>query len=262
MYYGLAGIASLTLSLFFLWGHSGPYRLVADLQQSLWGVNILQLSLLVCWIVLYAPMHFGVHQIEKRSGVKQDPQLWKRAVATFNFLSDERPGQVVTFGIVAFAMGGWLLMSALTSGPLTTLSVAAVEAGEKPASRYVRLTGGKILPDAKMTFTRNSSVEFYFPVIGTADPDPDQITVFVRLDGRDALSPPDEIVGELEYDGLPGALRAGLADKHLIAPNYFVVRHGRNPGEQTSFLSGLCVVGATAIVAGLLWAKSRKTARS
>jgi hypothetical protein len=46
MFYGIAGIVSLLLSLFF-WSsyYSGPYRLVADLQSSLWGTNVINISI-------------------------------------------------------------------------------------------------------------------------------------------------------------------------------------------------------------------------
>lgn len=261
MYYGLSAIAAMVLTGLFWRGHSGPYGLVADLQQSLWGVNLLQLSLLACWAVLYAPMHVVVRTLEKRSGVKRDPLAWQRFVALFTFLSDTRPGQVVGLGSILFLMGGWFLTSAMTSGPLTTLAVADAEAGEQPASRYVRLTGGKILLDSQLSFTRNGSVELYYPVIATTDPrEPERFTVFARLDGANAGRLPEALVGELEFDGLPGALRSILAAKDRLAPRYFVVRHGRDPSQQTSFLTGMCGLGAVAIVVGLLWARSRKAA--
>jgi hypothetical protein len=75
----------------------------------------------------------------------------------------------------------------------------------------------------------------------------------VRLDGENPAIPLHGIVGELEYDGLPGALRAPLDDQGLLGPNYFVVRHGRNPQEEVSFLIGLTVIGAVVFLGGVGW---------
>src|SRR5262245_6390229 len=107
MYYGLAGIASVLLTLFFWWSYSGPFRLIADLQSALWGVNIINISFLVSWAALYVPLHLVVSRVEKRFGVKRDPLSWTRLVALFNFFFEQRPGQLSGVGVIIFCMGGW-----------------------------------------------------------------------------------------------------------------------------------------------------------
>ena len=261
MYYGLAGIVSLSLSLFFWWSYSGPYRLVADLQSSLWGVNIVNISLIVCWAVSYAPLHFLVSRVEKRFGVKRAPLTWTRFVALLNFFFERRPGQLAGLGLIIFCMGAWFWGNAATSGPLTTFTVAQAQRGERPASRYVRLTDAKILTDSELSYKRNSSLEHYYPVTSKEE-SVERIRVFVRLDGADVQAPPDEILGELEFDGLPGPLRAQVADKNLLAPDYFVVRHGRDPASEGSFAAKMAAFGGILIAAGLVWARATRKASS
>lgn len=260
MYYGIAGIVSFGATMFFWWSYSGPYRLIAGLQQSLWGVNLMQLTLALCWAALFTPLYLLVSQVEKRAGITKDPLTWTRFVAMFNFLADTRAGQGATFGILLFCMGGWFLGGAVTSGPLTTFTVAQAERGERPASNYVRITDAKILTNVPLTYTRNSSVEHYYPVVSRESVS-EKFKVFVRLDGAAAIAPPDEIVGELELDGLPGPLREHLAEKDFLAPDYFVVRHGRDPGSQSSFALILLGLGAVMFTGALLWARSKARPR-
>jgi hypothetical protein len=256
MFYGLAGVASLALSLFFWWSYSGPYRLIADLQSWLWGVNVINISLILSWAALYTPLHILVARVERRFGVKREPLGWKRLVALFNFFFEQRPGQVAGIGLIIFCVGGWFWGNSATTGPLTTLSVAEAERGTRPQSRYVRLTDAKILTESELSYKRNSSIEHYYPVTSKQG-DASQIRVFVRLDGSDATSPPEEIIGELEFDGLPGPLRVHVADKGLLAPDYFVVRHRRDPASESSFAAKMAAVGAVVFAAGLLWARAR-----
>ena len=257
MYYGLAGIASFALSLFFWWSYSGPYRLIADLQSKLWGVNLINVSLLLSSALLYAPLHFLVSSVERRVGVQRPPLTWKRLKALVDFFFEQTPGRVAGVGLIVFAVGGWLWSVDVTSGPLTTFTVAQAERGERPASRYVRLPDAKVQLDSELSYKRDGTLEHYYPAVsGSAMPE--QFRVFVRLDGKDAASPPAEIVGELTFDGLPGPLRAHLADQNLLAPDYFVVRHGRNPGKEARVAGGMAGLGALLFAAGLLWARSRR----
>ncbi len=159
MHYGLAGIVSLVLSLFFWRSYSGPYRLVADLQSSLWGVNIINISLIVCWAVSYAPLHVLVSRVEKRFGVKRAPLTWTRLVALANFCFEQRPGQLDRLGLIIFCMGGWFWGNSATNGPLITFTVAQAQHGEQP-------------------------LEHYSPVTSKQEPS-ERIRVFVRLDGAD-----------------------------------------------------------------------------
>jgi hypothetical protein len=260
VFYGIAAILSALATALCWWRHAGPYRWVADLQQSLLGVNLLQISLLLCWAGLYLPLHFVAQRFDRRFGGKGDPLAWKRLVALWSFFNEGRGGQVAIAGLTIFGVGAWMLISAASSGPLTTLSVASAEAGERPKSRHVHLEDAKVIFNVPLTYTRDHSVEHYYPVISEKDAtEPDQLMVFVRLDGKDDRDPPPhDIVGELELDGLPGALRAPLEDKKLLAPGYFVVRHGWNPEEQIPFRLGLCGVGALVFSGGLFWARRNR----
>ncbi len=261
MYYALAGLASLVLSLLSWRSYWGPYRLIADLQSSLWAVDIVNISLIVCWALFYAPLHLLVGRVEKRFGVTREPVTWKRLVAVLNFFFEQRPGQLAGIGLIIFCMGAWFWGSSATAGPLTTFSVAQAERGERPTSRYVRLTDGRILTESELSFTRNGSVEHYYPVTSKQG-GADRFRVFVRLDGSDALSPPAEIIGELSFDGLPGPLRAHVADQNLLAPDYFVVRHRRNPGSEGVFAAEMAAFGALLFAGGLVWSRARKRQRA
>ncbi len=257
MRYALAGIVALLAALLSWWSFWGPYRWVSELQSWAWGVDWIQLSLLLCWAAFYTPMHVIVAAWERRHGAVVEPLTWRRAVAAANFLFEQRPGQLMGVGIIFFAMGGGFWSNAMTSGPLTSLTMAEADQGVRPRSRYVHLTGGRVLLDSELTFTRNGSAERYFPVVSN---DTEQLRVFARLDGRDATAPPDELEGELSYDGLPGPLRAPLADKGLLAPDYFVLRHGSDPASGARAGAYMALFGALLIAIGWLWARRRKRA--
>lgn len=257
MYYGIAGVVSLALSLLFWWGYSGPYRLVAELQSWLWGVNVINLSLLVCWAALYVPLHALVARVERRFGVRREPVSWTRLVALLNFFFEQRPGQLAGIGLIVLGMGGWFLATSLTRGPLTTFTMAQAQRGERPASRYVRLTGAQVLTGSELSYKRDSSVEHYYPVLPKQEA-AGRIRAFVRLE-RGASAPPDEIVGTLEFDGLPRPLRARVEEKNLLAADYFVIEHGRTPASQSSAAAILVGIGGALMAAGFLWWKAQRT---
>ena len=225
------------------------------------GVNIINISLIVCLAVSYAPLHVLVSRLEKRFGVKRDPLAWTRLVSLLNFFFEQRPGNLAGIGLIIFCLGGWFWGNSATSGPLTTFTVAEAQRGERPPSRYIRLTDAKILTDSELSYERNSSVEHYYPVTSKQEA-ADRFRVFVLLDGADALSPPEEIVGELEFDGLPGPLRAYVADKNILAPDYFVVRHRRDPAREGSFAAKMAGFGALLFAAGLVWARARNSSKA
>jgi hypothetical protein len=259
MLYGLAGVVSFLGVLLSWWAFQGPYRWVSQLQSWAWGVDWVQLSFVVSWAALYLPLHALASAWERRHGSTKEPLTWQRFVALFNFLFEERPGQVAGVGIIVFAMGGWFWLSHATSGPLTSFTMAAADRGERPASRHVRLTGGQILLDSELTFTRSGSAERYFPVVSQAT---QKLRVFARLDGKYATSPPDELEGELIYDGLPGPLRAQVADKGALAPDYFVVYHDKDPSKGAAGAAYMAGFGALLMTVGLVWARARRRAPS
>lgn len=254
MLYGFAGIVSLVGVLLSWWSFRGPYRWASELQSWAWGVDWVQLSFIVSWAALYVPLHLLVGRWERRYGSVREPISWQRLVAAFNFFFEERPGQLAGIGIIVFAMGAWFWTNDVTSGPLTSFSMAEADRGEHPRSRYVHLSGGTLLLDSELQFTRGGDVEHYFPVVSSAT---QRLRVFARLDGKFSTSPPDELEGELTYDGLPGPLRAPLADKGSLAPDYFVLRHGRNPTADAAFAAYMALFGAALFAAGLSWARLR-----
>jgi hypothetical protein len=254
MYYRLAALASFLLSLFFWRSYSGPYRLVADLQSSVWRVDYVIMSLPACWAMLYVPLHLVVGRIERHFGEPREPVIWRRLVALLAFLFGERPGQVAGIGAVLLGLGGWLWVKTATSGPLTTFTVLQAQRGESPPSRYVRMPDAEIRWSRELTFKDNNWVHRYYPVTSKQSAS-DRFRVFVEIEGPQSI---EELVGELEFDGLPGPLRAQLADQELLAPGYFVIRYHRDPTEGGAL--GVTMAGAGTILCacGLFWAWSRR----
>jgi hypothetical protein len=257
MLYGLAGIVSFVGVLLSWWSFRGPYRWVSELQSWAWGIDWMQLSFVVSWAGLYLPLHAVADAWQRRHGRPTEPITWQRFVAGFNFLFEQRPGQVTGVGIIVFTMGGWFWLGHATSGPLTSLTMAAADRGERPGSRHVRLTGGRILLDSELTFTRNRKPERYFPVVSDATR---KLRVFARLDGKYVTSPPAQLEGELIYDGLPGPLRARLADEGSLAPDHFVLHHGRDPTQQAAGVGYMAAFGALLMTTGLVWTRARRRA--
>jgi hypothetical protein len=258
MTYGIAGIVTFLAALGSWHAYAPPYRWIASLQQAIFGVDLVQISIFVTWALLYLPCHFVIEFVERRRGLSRDPVTWTRLVAFAEFLFEQRPGQVMLVGIIVAAMGGWFWTRNATTGPLTELSIEAAAAGQELPSRFIRLTGGKVLTDSELSFTRNRSVERYYPVVPKDRP-LGPVRAFVRLDTLPFTGEaPTELVGTVEPDGLPGPLRAHIEERGLLAPKSFVLLHGRQPGSESDFFAKMTLFGVAAIAAGGTWASARR----
>jgi hypothetical protein len=259
MVQGIALLISGALALLTWYGYVPPYRWIAALQSALWGVDIVNISLLVTMGLFYAPLSVVAEKIGTRLGIKRDPVTWQKLGAMMNFFFETWPGKVAGIGFIIASMGGYFWSRYASAGPLTELTMQQADNGEKPSSRYLRLKGGTILFDNELSFERNRTVEHYYPVVSA--PQQTRVRVFVRLDPKYRSAPPTELTGEIEYDGLPGPLRSHVDELKLLGPDSFVIRHGWDPHhEQESALKGI-LFGLALFVAGLLWAVWARAAR-
>jgi hypothetical protein len=257
MYYGIAGIVSLALTLYSWWAYTAPFRWFASVQSAIWGVNILNLSLLGTWILAYLPMHFVVHKVEQRYGVQRAPVTWQRLVQFGTFVFETGPGKVVGIGALLFVMGTCFWAQSAGAGPLTEFSMLAAERGDEPKSGFVRVTHATVDMRAELSFKRNGSVEHYYPVVAQSAPG-ELIRVFIKRDNVPRVGEPAaEVRGMVEVDGLPGALREHVRAQGLLAPKYWVVSEGSEPAERSSFAWKLTLVGAVIGAVGAVWAKLR-----
>jgi hypothetical protein len=304
MLHGLAAVLSASLTLFFASSYSGPYRFFAELQLSIGGSYFPLFAGLPCWAVCYAPLHLAASAIQRLRGVTSDPWAWARSPEPLRWVSSVHGG-LATTGLVVVAVGAWFGGQAASAGELTAFSMRQAEAGEVPASRYVRLTDAVIDVEHGASFKSGAFTSYYFPVYAFTEqtdvareatdeptapsevtapdvnaPEPTAptdvsgstaepadrparpIAAFVQLVGDDLTSPPEAIVGLLEADGLPGALRAPLVDEGLLTPAYFVIRHGQSPEGDLLFAQVFLAAGALLLGAGGVAAYLKSRARA
>jgi hypothetical protein len=239
MLYGIAGFASFMAALYSWLRYVGPYRWAAEMQQNLWGADLVHLSLFVTWIGLYLPLHWLVGRIEMRFGVVREPASWTRLVALVNFFFDQRPGQLTAAGLLTFSTGSAILLR------------------DSLPSRHLRITGGTLATDHELQLATDGTTARYIPIV--SDPtSPIPYRAFIRLGAFTRRGETAEYQGAVDANGLPGPLEAILRDRKMLAADYFVVWDGTDPVKQQTSSREIALFGALMFAAGLLWTYQRK----
>jgi len=145
-------------------------------------------------------------------------------------------------------MGGYFASKNLATGPLTALSVAALEVGRAPPGRYVELADGHVDEQANITFRSNSAVYRYLPVVDHATRPVLFLRVSERTPVRDGAG---RIRGILESDAIEGELAGKLRDAGVLGDHHFVLGVGRVPDPSVGlWIAGF---GLLACVGALVW---------
>jgi hypothetical protein len=99
-------------------------------------------------------LHFVVHKLEQRYGVKRAPVTWQRLVWLGNLVLETGPGKVLGIGALLFVMGTFFWVQSAGAGPLTEFLMLAAEHGDAPKSGYVRLTNANVDMRSDLAFKR------------------------------------------------------------------------------------------------------------
>lgn len=151
-----------------------------------------------------------------------------------------------------------------------TLSISQVESGARPSGGYLHLTGRYRVLAPGPGYTLNGSTVHYAPVVspmGVQGPYSVFVQSSIPYDFRALRAPAPDLQGSVSFDGLPGPIRVQLADRHLLAPDYFVLNEGGSPEQERASAAsavrlGLWLVACAGLWSGLVAAVRRLRRRS
>jgi hypothetical protein len=218
----------------------GPYKWAAQVQTAIAGTHWVQLSFLITWVIVGLPFFLVALVLDKR--LPRDEALEQR-LAHLDALLDGFSGKLLLGGVTIAATGGWLGLRDATAGPLTTVSLRSLEAGEPPPSLYVDLTDATPVPQGMITLKGDSYDTRFVPLVaGEGKP-----VVFAKLGPEAQVKVPCR--GQLEEDGLPGEVRTEYEKAGVIGPKHYTLYVDRNPAEEARFGGGMAALGV--VVAGV-----------
>lgn len=247
------------------WGftYSGPYRWVAEWQLEHFDSYEVLLSGLCPAMVLMVGAGLVLHALAGLFPKREDPDS---ATAVTNYI--ERHPYQIGFGIAAagcVAFGGWLLLDSYRIGRLTQATVASLEAGDPPPSRFVDLRGGQLRDAETLGVEEDTREEFYIPV-STRGRGP--AVVYVQVSAFDWEFRGDELRGDtrqgvLYHNGLPGLVREGFKRAGTLqGDEHWVLEYGESPdsirGLASILTSSGCCLGLAVTVFVVIGVVRRK----
>lgn len=260
---GWAGII-LAGGLTFYWmqTYTGPFEWFAELQLRWMGQYTEKLTFMLTFLVAYgvlALLYLPVRRV-LRSG--SGGPAGAGGGRDLSGLSGSLVAGLVGLG---FAVAGAVqYFRAQHAGELADTPVAQLEAGQAPASRWVRVSGYAV-PDAALTMESNRKKSYYVPVVSslTLDPSKSKIHLFLKYDDNRSLpgqsEQPVTFQGMIEHNDLPGPLRVTLERQSAIDPdNYYVLEPNKTPAKAMSDAKimsyiGLAIFGIGIILAIVAW---------
>ncbi|MDP2309598.1 MAG: hypothetical protein Q8P18_26495 [Pseudomonadota bacterium] len=228
-------VVSAGLAGWLAFHYVGPYKWAAEAQGAVFHTHWVQLSFLCAWVTVGAPFYLVARWADNRLG-PADPGKelrWEQLEA----LGDGWPGKMLLVGLTIAAVTGWLGYRDAGAGPLTTVELARLEAGDAPPSLYVDLVGAYAVEEATIRFKERSSETRYVPLVA-GDKIP---VVFAKLGKNETVG--DPVRGQLEEDGLPGEVRTAYESAGYVGPRHFVLSVGRDPAESATFAKWGVLVG-------------------
>lgn len=267
-------LGSLAPALYWSLTYSGPYRALAEWQLAelgsyeviLTGVIVAFLTLLPAAAVIQLLAFHYLRRDTPEAAAARAARLAHKEARLLSHLG------YIFAGTLFLGFGGtavYFLQSALRAGERSTVTAASLEAGQRPASRFVLLEGS-LRPEAALaseTQTNSSTIEeVYVPVVSPAWRPGQPVVVYLGtyaswLEAHRAELASGSFEGILEEDGLPGHLVSELSrTRQLPKGPVWVLDYRASPGEELTLAGtfGFCA-GLVAVLASLIaWLRSRR----
>ena len=255
---------SMLLPLYWWYTYSGLYRYLAEIQLQQSGEYEETLTGLLCVLALLLPAAGVMALLLRYSrwgeaggasvGRAQQLSVWMQEHSTLS--------TAMLLAPIFLGLGGYSLIKGTLAGPLTQVSIAALEHGQPPPSAYVNIEGNLLVPQmVGVSETRSGSTvtKVYIPVVSPGwEPDAEVVVLLYTneklLDkyAADLLS--GHYIGVLSANDLPGLAREELGKMGVkLASTYWVLDYRETPENILQFgwvfgLSGLVVGLLTAVV--------------
>ncbi len=254
------GLACLGVATVFAFSYSGPYRWFAELQMQLIGeyypVLTWLLTMLLMAVVLLAAL-----QVPRKLGLFGDVQTTveehEQQVAESNARwAKRRPAlMLLAIGCTLGFLGGRDWLQAQHGRTLERMSVAALEAGKRPSSTWMEVSGGDVAWEATIELEHGTSTTSYVPVLSPDWERDSPIALVLRIDraqmehiGREGTA----FQGATDPEGLPGSVRAAFADGQIDASSALVLQVGKRPAAGEGTAQVLFAIGVLCVIAGII----------
>lgn len=256
------GVPLFALAAFWWYTYSGPYRWLADWQIREQGTFYPTYTFVAVFLI---PLVLAAILIQVGcwlAGVRFDAEKTEASIEQWKTWHQDRQYRIMALavGSVVLALGGYSLYVGTNAGPRTSLSVAALENGSMPPSRWLALSG-TLRKEDQVSWKVKNKVEIYVPLVSENWQPGKPIAVLVRAkEGEDGsperLLRSDEgmVEGLVDPLGLPGHVRTTLTDNGVItAAEPVVLDYRSDPRVQVVLgwmgvaLGGTLILGSTLV---------------
>ncbi|MCA9670654.1 MAG: hypothetical protein KC503_33890 [Myxococcales bacterium] len=259
-------LGALGLSVYWGFAYAGPYRWLAELQLSWFGSYVVMLTGALTLLLLLLPSLVAIQLLALAfpPSAARDPGPLADPAAVEDFIRRRIGyllGTLLSVGLLAAA--GVFAVKALSFGNHVDATVADLERGDRPPSRWVTLHGGRLLwhRAVGMRSGRGGSIKRnYVPLVSAHWREGDPVRVYVELYAswmrryHIALAG-DTHPGTLGRDSLPGVVRSELTRQLGRDPRgYWVLDYRRSPRDVMSMAGAFGASGLFfGVIVALVW---------
>ena len=248
------------------WGltYSGLYRLLAELQLSIFGAYMMVLTGAFTLVLCILPSALAVQLLgayyEANADIGARPRVQQSIDPSA--LINQAPRRVVAMmaGAALALFGVYQLVVGALAGEETTIPLSMLARGEDPPSSWVRVEGAFLRLDEAITFDDDRRERIFVPV-DTGSP---RAALFVELssyerDGNSIELMSGTLPGMLYEDGLPGLVREEFTRRGALADRYWLLDYRDTPSSHFGMGSIFIVVGLSMMfLTALVWVIMRR----
>lgn len=248
------------------WGltYSGLYRLLAELQLSLFGAYMMVLTgaftLLVCILPGAMIVQLLGAYYEANADIGSLPQQHRSLDLSAQLNNAPRRIVALIAGAALALFGVYQLVVGALAGEELTIPLATLARGDDPPSSWVRVEGAYLRMDEAISFDDDRRERIFVPV-DTGSP---RAALFVELstyerDGNTIELFSGTLPGMLYEDGLPGLVREEFARRGALADRYWLLDYRDSPASHFGMGSIFIAVGlAMMLMTALVWVIMRR----
>jgi len=246
----------LGIASYWVFGYHGLYRILAELEMSIFGAYEVFITGAVTYLLCMIPI-FPIFRLLRN---KYDKPPEAKPPRKLELLMKHHPRSfkyVVVFGSVAgiaIAIGAYMMIASLLYGSKNHIDLSDLK-NNTVDSKYVEFTAEHFYPHGYgMTESHGSSEtsKVYVPVFQNRLEkfiDPFYCVVEFYEGTYNTISAgngPIELHGTLSKNSLPGLIRTEMEDK--LALDYWVLKYNHKPSSDLDFGWIMLVVGAVSCI--------------
>jgi hypothetical protein len=230
----------------------GPWRWLVDVQLWLFNGYYRSYTIGACVFLLLA-VTTGIHKGLSRAGWPARPVVGFAVKLVLDGWSGLPKVLAVALfvGAAVLGIGLWQYIPARLAGPRTEVSAADLEAGERPASRWLVVQGRALVEKPVVWSKRGTEEERAVCLVSERWQANEPVAVILSARTAEPLphdSAPTKVEGMATVIGVPGLIRSSFEQDGLkVADGALYVEVGNTP-EKANHWGILAAVGASAVL--------------